>query len=235
MKVLIIAPHHKSRVALKLFDILEESGYEVGGIVVRKITLKRLKQEIRRDGFRNIFQKFILKSLRLQEKSKVSPSLLDTRFSSIRHITSLTPVFVTDFLNLDTQSCDVALFAGGGYVGKRTLSKIKVVNCHMGILPWYRGMDVVEWPILNGEYHRIGLTCHLMEPKIDMGSIISRHHLSYTDFDSIEDLRCYMLGLMPSLLLDSLSHLSDGRLEKQSEQVGRLYFKMASNMKKYLS
>jgi methionyl-tRNA formyltransferase len=43
----------------------------------------------------------------------------------------------------------------------------------MSIVPDYRGMDVVEWPILHGEPDKVGLTVHVMDSGIDTGDILS--------------------------------------------------------------
>ena len=41
-----------------------------------------------------------------------------------------------------------------------------------GGLPLYRGMDVVEWPILMNDFDNIGVTTHFMENGVDTGDIL---------------------------------------------------------------
>ena len=48
----------------------------------------------------------------------------------------------------------------------------KALNCHMGILPFYRGMDVAQWPILNQDFSNIGLTTHIIDEGVDTGDIL---------------------------------------------------------------
>ena len=48
----------------------------------------------------------------------------------------------------------------------------------MGLLPDYRGMDVVEWPILEKNFKKLGLTTHLMDTGIDTGKIIQKKNIN---------------------------------------------------------
>ena len=38
--------------------------------------------------------------------------------------------------------------------------KIGILNCHPGLLPYYRGCNCVEWALYNND--KVGNTCHLM-------------------------------------------------------------------------
>ncbi len=49
------------------------------------------------------------------------------------------------------------------------MPKIGVLNAHGGILPEYRGMNVMEWSLLQGD--QIGVTVHFIDSKIDTGQI----------------------------------------------------------------
>ena len=73
---------------------------------------------------------------------------------------------------------DLVVFTGGRLIRDNILknSGAGVVNCHMGILPMYRGVDVVEWPILNEDWNNIGLTIHFMVKGIDTGDILKIYH-----------------------------------------------------------
>ena len=66
-------------------------------------------------------------------------------------------------------------------------SKIGVLNCHPGILPFYRGCNCVEWALLNKDI--IGNTCHLMTEKIDEGPIIYKKYLKYSNRDNYYEIR----------------------------------------------
>ena len=48
----------------------------------------------------------------------------------------------------------------------------------MGLLPKYRGMDVVEWPIIDKSFN-LGLTTHLIYKGVDTGDIIEQKHIIF--------------------------------------------------------
>ena len=49
--------------------------------------------------------------------------------------------------------------------------KHKTINCHAGKLPFYRGRNVINWAIINGEKD-FGITVHYVDEGIDTGDII---------------------------------------------------------------
>jgi methionyl-tRNA formyltransferase len=57
------------------------------------------------------------------------------------------------------------------------------INCHAGALPFYRGRNVLNWVLINGE-KRFGVTVHYVEEGIDTGDIILQR---YVDIDSSDD------------------------------------------------
>ncbi len=73
----------------------------------------------------------------------------------------------------------------------------------MGILPDYRGRDVVEWSLLEGQFDRVGLTVHFMDEGVDTGDIL---HLKPTFprlGKSRMQLRERLEGQMCSLMVDT--------------------------------
>ena len=49
--------------------------------------------------------------------------------------------------------------------------KNKIINCHAGKLPFYRGRSILNWVLINGE-KEFGITTHFVNKKIDKGNII---------------------------------------------------------------
>ncbi len=56
------------------------------------------------------------------------------------------------------------------------------INCHAGALPFYRGRNILNWAIINGE-SRFGVTVHYIDPGIDTGNIILQRFSDITDQD----------------------------------------------------
>ena len=48
------------------------------------------------------------------------------------------------------------------------MNRFPPVNCHAGMLPKYRGRNVINWAIINGE-KELGITVHFIDNKIDTG------------------------------------------------------------------
>lgn len=53
------------------------------------------------------------------------------------------------------------------------LFPLGVWNMHGGKIPEYRGANVLQWAIANGETH-LGVTWHLMEEQVDAGDILAQ-------------------------------------------------------------
>jgi methionyl-tRNA formyltransferase len=53
----------------------------------------------------------------------------------------------------------------------RGAAPLGCINCHAGALPFYRGRNVLNWALINGE-PRIGVTVHHVDDGIDTGDII---------------------------------------------------------------
>lgn len=47
-----------------------------------------------------------------------------------------------------------------------------IVNVHIGIAPRYRGRFCWFWPILEGHPEEVGVTLHLVTPRVDAGPIV---------------------------------------------------------------
>lgn len=62
------------------------------------------------------------------------------------------------------------------------IPRLGTINCHAGLLPFYRGRNVLNWALINGE-SEFGITVHFVDDGVDTGDIIlqSRHRISEQD------------------------------------------------------
>ncbi|TLD41232.1 MAG: Methionyl-tRNA formyltransferase [Candidatus Jettenia ecosi] len=67
------------------------------------------------------------------------------------------------------------------------LPEMKTINCHAGKLPFYRGRNVLNWVLINGE-KEFGITVHYVDDGIDTGDIILQRTYSITDEDNYQTL-----------------------------------------------
>ncbi len=81
------------------------------------------------------------------------------------------------------------------------------INIHNGLLPEYRGCNVLNWVIINGE-KRTGVTIHWLDEGIDTGDIIGRREVEIDFEDTALTLRNKLISigldlfnkLMPQIL-----------------------------------
>lgn len=116
---------------------------------------------------------------------------------------------------LSTYAPDVVLLGGTRVLKSHIIAipKLCMLNAHPGLLPKYRGMDVVMWSIYNND--PVGCTCHLVDAGVDSGDIILQKVLDYSDCKSIIEVRVKAMKLCVSLLIEAAQ-----MLERHPEQKG---------------
>jgi methionyl-tRNA formyltransferase len=67
------------------------------------------------------------------------------------------------------------------------MSKYKIINCHAGMLPFYRGRNILNWALINDE-KEFGITVHFVDEGIDTGDIILQRAFPITDHDNYATL-----------------------------------------------
>ena len=252
IRVALLAPLRTSLYSRILAHLLAvEPGVEFTTAVYRTPwTYKRIRGELMRDGprlLRKAYKKLVLaddayapaaddETLRsLAETHGVKASGLDQL--ARQHNFKLH--CVKDHNDQRSQAVlrearpDVIVFSGGGLIRKAILDipSQGILNAHMGILPPYRGMDVVEWPVLECHEDKsplIGLTVHFMDRGVDTGPIILTREVPLKSGDDFASLRVRFEPVMVRALMDAVRRLRDGACEPQPQQQadGRQYFLM---------
>ena len=67
------------------------------------------------------------------------------------------------------------------------LPKYKIINCHAGKLPFYRGRNILNWVLINDE-KEFGITVHYVDEGIDTGDIILQRSYQILDKDNYKTL-----------------------------------------------
>ncbi len=248
MRLAILAPTPRSLYSRLVTHLAaQEDGVEVVLVVVRSLwSVRRLRGELRRDGPRlleKVYRKLLLGE-RAYPDDDPETLLALARQSGLpgRTLHDLSrrygfPLLTAPDLNgrraenaLQSARPDAVAFTGGGLIrsGLLAIPRLGVLNCHMGILPEFRGMDVVEWAILEAgpAEPKIGLTLHLMDRGVDTGPILLRHALDLREGDTREKIRRRLEPAMVRLMLEGIRGLRDGSLQPrpQQEAAGRQYF-----------
>jgi methionyl-tRNA formyltransferase len=227
--------------------MLIQRGIIVSSIYVRKlINPGRILSEYRRDGsrlFKKVWKKLFLRQAAYQNGN--FENILDfrkrnnisiTRLDDFRSRYGIPVTFCSDLNNpevvngLRELQPDLVVFTGGGLISQDVLTNSGngVLNCHMGVLPLYRGMDVVEWPILNGNFNQIGISVHFMDKGVDTGDILCVKQIQPLKSETIQNLRDRIEPIMCKTLVDTCIDFLNGNLQRRSQNNldGKQYFKM---------
>ncbi len=240
--IIVFCPNPSSLYTASICEMLIQKGYTIDHIVVRKFTIDRFKAEFSRDGKRllkKIWNKLVLK----QAAYKKGPD----NIISFREKHGLKKTHVKDFIISGTklEYCDslndsnvekvlkqyqdkIVVFTGGGIIRKNILDLAGdgIINCHMGILPRYRGMDLPEWCLLENRTDDLGITLHFMDSGIDTGDILKKVSVDRGNHTNIKDLRNSFEGIMVNAMVEVVDDYINKRItpEKQEESNRRQYF-----------
>lgn len=99
-----------------------------------------------------------------------------------------------------------------------SLAPLGFINCHAGELPFYRGRNVLNWALINGE-SRFGVTVHYIDEGIDTGDIILQRYQSIDQDDDYASVLRKATELCAETLLDALKLISEEKVvvKKQDE------------------
>jgi methionyl-tRNA formyltransferase len=97
-----------------------------------------------------------------------------------------------------------------------TSAPLGFVNFHAGMLPFYRGRNVINWAIINGE-QEIGLTSHYADEGIDTGDIILHRTLPIGWTDTYGDVLERVVQNFPALVLETVDLIAAGRAERRPQ------------------
>lgn len=248
MRVVMFAPTNRSLYSRLVAQALNRQvGVDLLAIFVRKLwSPKRIRADLRREGPRllqKIYTKLILpeaadqqggESPLLSYASKHGVDEKNLVDFSRRHAIAYHQVADFNALSsaaeLEKLSPDLIVFTGGGLIRKNILDipSHGVLNCHSGLLPRYRGMDTLEWTILEakGKTPKVGLTLHLMDVGVDTGPILRQHIEALRPGDSLDSVRARLEPQMVQLMSEGVRDLASGELRatEQEKSAGRQYF-----------
>ena len=126
---------------------------------------------------------------------------------------------------------DILVHLGGAGIVRQPVieaARLGVLNAHMGLLPAYRGMNVTEWALWNGDF--AGCTVHLIDRGIDTGDILLLYRVDVSGAGSVAKARELVNEAQLAQLSEVLRYtVAAGELpprESQSPEAGLQYFTM---------
>jgi len=119
-----------------------------------------------------------------------------------------------DFFNMVTgYGCDLFVSMSFNQIFKNSLINLpplKIINCHAGKLPFYRGRNVLNWVLINDE-SEFGITVHFIDEGIDTGDIILQRTFKIDDTDDYQTLLSTAYKECSSILYDSIKLVQTGK------------------------
>lgn len=89
---------------------------------------------------------------------------------------------------------------------------ISIINIHGGELPKYRGANVLNWALINGESY-LGVTIHEIDRNVDSGPILFEWRITITEQETAFTLREKLIKEVESKLITFLPLYMNGRID----------------------
>lgn len=89
------------------------------------------------------------------------------------------------------------------------LAPLGFINCHAGALPFYRGRNVLNWALINGE-ESFGVTVHHVDEGIDTGDVIAQRQVLIAPDDDYSTLLRKAAAVCSELLPETLRAIESG-------------------------
>jgi methionyl-tRNA formyltransferase len=247
--VVLLSPNLYGDYAICVAELLARRGVRTEAIFVRRLaSLKRLRHELRAEGpagfARKVARKLLFRRMahvgadhdtiaELKQREGIPfRSLRDfaqARGAEIRFCRDLNDDSVRD--EIGRLAPAAVVFAGGGLLRRPLLEacRHRIIGCHPGILPEYRGMDCLEWAVLEGQRDKLGLTTFLIDEGVDTGPILRLYPVAIEETDgSFEKLRARLEPMMCRAMAETVAEVVAGTLvpRPQARSDGRQFFVM---------
>jgi len=256
MRIIILSPIQNSLYSrLITWQLSGEKDIHIDAIIVRSHwNVSRLRSEFQRDGSRlikKITRKMVLGDSRFSKSTdslKQIQEQVKMPGKSLKDLSSRLSIRLERVSNFNDERCtrylkqlspDLILFTGGGLLRQEILDipSLGILNCHSGILPNFRGMDVVEWTAAESSMASVGMgvSLHFMDKGVDTGSILMTQRLELQPDDSFESIRERIDAMMVALMVNGVCGLRDGDIQPAPQQIeeGKQYFIMHPRMRAY--
>ena len=221
---------------------------------VRVFSFGRVKQLIRMHGLSNAWEKFRnaflgSRNSRFAEETAFIENYLKEHHIEARSTRAACRHLTIDFKQVRSlndnvsraavahHETDLVVYSGGGILKSDFIKAARygVLNAHSGPLPFFRGMNCLEWTLLHDVKPEV--TVHLIDAGIDTGPILKRFPWKMDPFDSILALRGKSVVAEVNALLDVLKDFEQYNMNRQaqSQESGLQFFTMHEFLKEKIN
>ncbi len=223
---------------VSLLNHLRIAGVDIAAILIDEGTDQLNEEELKRKAQRERVPKSLLN---LTRKLRGLPTPPEWKLNGYynRYTDNVIPVS-----NFNGEDCieilrginpDLIVLGGSRILKSSALEipSIGVINAHPGILPGYRGVDVIPWAIHNND--TVGVTVHFVNAGVDTGDIIQITEMAVMHGDSIQDLEDRAIELAGEMTAEVVRNLAEhGRVETlpNPKSQGKQYYAMPIDLRK---
>jgi methionyl-tRNA formyltransferase len=97
------------------------------------------------------------------------------------------------------------------------LPEYGTINCHAGKLPFYRGRNILNWVLINGD-NEFGITVHFIDEGIDTGDILLQRTFPITLDDNYSTLLEIAHKECALILYDGIKMLQAGNYQRIAQK-----------------
>ena len=131
--------------------------------------------------------------------------------------------------DLEAIQPDLIILGGTRIIKSHILetARLGTLNAHPGILPKYRGVDVIPWAIYNGD--EIGVSVHYVDPGVDTGKICITQIIPIKAGNTLQSLAKQAEVVAGELMAKVVKKImTDGYIQTLSNPIeaGKQYYKM---------
>jgi len=83
------------------------------------------------------------------------------------------------------------------------------INLHAGMLPFYRGRNILNWALINGE-SEVGVTAHFVDEGLDTGDIIVQRGLPVLWEDTYREVLDKVVAALPEVMMEAVELVAGG-------------------------
>jgi methionyl-tRNA formyltransferase len=192
---------------------------------------KRARNILKKQGFiallKEIFS-YSLNRLKLKKNSKLTSINYYKEFcSSIYFFERFNSKECIE--KLKETGADIVIVAGAGILSKELLEQAGIffINAHPGLLPYYRGVDVLQAAILNGDEPYV--TVHRIDAGVDTGKILCTEKIPLAKNDTFDSLREKSIQIAGRMLAETVLKVNNGEPLEEKEnrtELGKQYYMM---------
>ncbi len=121
---------------------------------------------------------------------------------------------------IDSYGCDLFVSMSFDQILKKDLydlPELGTINCHAGKLPFYRGRNILNWALINGE-KEFGITVHYIDEGVDTGDIILQKSYPISSQDDYRSLLTKAHSECPAVLCEAIQQISSGSAQRFSQE-----------------